>query len=337
MELRHLRYFVGIVDAGSLTKASKQLHVAQPALSVHLANLEVELGLRLVVRSNRGIELTEDGALLYERAVVMLRYHDEALSTLKTRHESPKGTVSIGMPSNLPGLIAAPLYALCRKELPEVSLYLADTSSAVVYEWLLAGKLDLAVLYNLPDDGAVSQTPLFWDDFCIVGAERWGVTSADISFAEVLSYPLAMPSRSTSWRKILDDAAEKRGLQLNSPFETESFSALRALALSGECCAVLPRSCLQDDIVAGTLHARRIVDPSLGGMYSVASINRRELSRAARAVREILVRVCAPLRQAGEAEVGAVTAAAAAADTMRVAPTNLFPINRARRRRPTAS
>ena len=130
MELRHLRYFVGIVEAGSLTKASKQLHVAQPALSVHLSNLEGELGVKLVMRSNRGIELTEDGALLYERALVMLRYHDEALSTLKRRHNSPKGSVSIGLPSTLPEMIAAQLYKLCRDELPEVRLYIADTSTA---------------------------------------------------------------------------------------------------------------------------------------------------------------------------------------------------------------
>ena len=139
MELRHLRYFVGIVEAGSLTKASKQLHVAQPALSVHLSNLEVELGVKLVVRSNRGIELTEDGALLYERAQVMLRYHDEALSTLKRRHHSPKGSVSIGLPSTLPDMIAAQLYKLCREELPEVRLYIADTLGEMALWYRAAG------------------------------------------------------------------------------------------------------------------------------------------------------------------------------------------------------
>ena len=73
MEIRHLRYFVAMAETGSLMKASERLHVAQPALSVHLANLEAELGTTLVTRSNRGVELTPDGQFLYERAVALLK------------------------------------------------------------------------------------------------------------------------------------------------------------------------------------------------------------------------------------------------------------------------
>lgn len=325
MELRHLRYFVGIVEAGSLTKASKQLHVAQPALSVHLSNLEVELGVKLVMRSNRGIELTEDGALLYERALVMLRYHDEALSTLKRRHNSPKGSVSIGLPSTLPEMIAAQLYKLCRDELPEVRLYIADTSTAVLYEWLLAGKLDLIVMFNLPEDSGLDLTPMFWDEFVLVSAPNWGAKSDEVAFEELASYPLVTACRASSLRKILDDAAEKRGMSLKVVVESESFSALRSMALAGECCAILPRLCVLRDVEAGQLHARRIIEPHLGGMYSVANLNRRELSRAARAVRELLVRACAGASERANVK--------APSEMMRVAPSNLFPINSVSTRR----
>src|SRR3546814_4646477 len=75
MEIRQLRYFVAMAEAGSLAKASERLNISQPALSVHLANLEAELGTTLVTRSNRGVELTEDGKLLLDRAIVLLRYH----------------------------------------------------------------------------------------------------------------------------------------------------------------------------------------------------------------------------------------------------------------------
>src|SRR3546814_3270606 len=105
MDLRHLRYFVGMVEAGSLVKASERLHVAQPALSVHLSNLEVEFGTQLVIRRNRGIVTTEDGALLYERAVLMLRYHQEALHAIQAPKTKPKGRVAHGGASTHPGMI----------------------------------------------------------------------------------------------------------------------------------------------------------------------------------------------------------------------------------------
>src|SRR6516165_7520878 len=68
MDLRQLRYFVGIVQAGSLSRAADQMHVAQSALSHHLASLETELARQLVTRSPKGILLTEAGAVLYLHA-----------------------------------------------------------------------------------------------------------------------------------------------------------------------------------------------------------------------------------------------------------------------------
>ena len=128
-------------------------------------------------------------------------------------------------------------------------------------------------------------------------------------------------------KTLTDDAAEKRGLSLKVVVESESFSALRSMALAGECCAVLPRLSVVRDVEAGQLHARTITDPHLGGMYSVANLNRRELSRAARAVRDVLVRICASLQ--GQAK------ALSPAEMLRVAPTTLFPINSAGHRRST--
>ena len=68
MELRQLRYFVGIHEAGSLLKASTRLHVAQPALGQQMAALEAEVGARLLHRSSRGVTLTEAGKVFLEHA-----------------------------------------------------------------------------------------------------------------------------------------------------------------------------------------------------------------------------------------------------------------------------
>ncbi|GAG77786.1 unnamed protein product, partial [marine sediment metagenome] len=73
MDLRQLRYFIGICDAGSITAAARILHVAQPALSNHIANLEAELNVKLLHRSSSGIVPTDKGETLYAAAHRVLR------------------------------------------------------------------------------------------------------------------------------------------------------------------------------------------------------------------------------------------------------------------------
>jgi len=291
MEIRHLRYFVAMAEAGSLMKASERLHVAQPALSVHLSNIEVELGVQLVSRSNRGVELTEDGKLLYDRAVVLLRYHEEAVRALKQRKNVPSGSVSLGILSTCSDLFAADLYRSVRAELPNVNLYVAETSSAVLYEWLHARRIDFAIVFNLPDNIGLDVSPLFMEDFYLASKPEPGGVSDEINFDDIFNYPLVGPCRSTTWRKILDDMAEKRGKMLDMPLESESMQMLKTIARSGQAHAILPRSCLNDEIERGELWARRIVNPAMRGVLSLASLSSMEPTLAHHAVREIVVQI----------------------------------------------
>ncbi|MCK9503402.1 MAG: LysR family transcriptional regulator [Porticoccaceae bacterium] len=303
-------------------KASERLYVAQPALSVHLSNLEAELGTQLVTRSHRGIELTEDGALLYERAVVMLKYHQESLNALKSRKDKPKGLVSLGLPSSMSSMLLPKIYESLREELPDVNMYIADASSSVLYEWLLDGKIDLAILFSLQDTNALEQTPLYVEDYSLVSLPEGNGKADEIEFDKIFDYPLVTSSQATTWRKILDEAARNRGKILDVQVETESFYAMRSLVLSGKCCALLPHSSMVEDIVEGRLQARKITNPDLRGLISVSHLKSRELQRSGRAVHDLVVR-------AARAVAGQVRAEAkipAAPQFMRATPSTLFPL-----------
>ena len=106
MDLRQLRYFVGIVQAGSLSRAADQLHVAQSAISHHLASLESELGRQLVTRGPKGILLTEAGGVLYRHAEAILRHVEFAKQDALNVLSVPSGRVSIGFPVALASLLA---------------------------------------------------------------------------------------------------------------------------------------------------------------------------------------------------------------------------------------
>src|SRR5580704_17908379 len=98
MDLRQLRYFVGIVQAGSLSRAADHLHVAQSAISHHLAILESELEKELVTRGPKGIVLTEAGRILYRHAEAILRHVESAKRDAMSALNVPSGRVSIGLP-----------------------------------------------------------------------------------------------------------------------------------------------------------------------------------------------------------------------------------------------
>ena len=114
MDLRQLRYFVGIVQAGSLSRAADQLHVAQSAISHHLASLESELGRQLVTRGPKGILLTEAGGVLYRHAEAILRQVEFAKQDALSVQNVPSGRVSIGFPVALASLLGYELLVRIR-------------------------------------------------------------------------------------------------------------------------------------------------------------------------------------------------------------------------------
>lgn len=290
MDIRHLRYFVGIAESGSLMRASERLHVAQPALSVHISNLEVELRVKLMERSNRGIKLTAEGQLLYDRAKTLLGYFNDTIQVVRKQRETPGGEVSVGLPSTTVATLSPSLYRRVSEELPEVSLYVTDASTAMVYELMQEQRLDLAILFNAPDSVELDLTPAGFNEYYVYGVPGMlpgGGT--DMDFDELFQYPLVLPSQASTWRKILDDIAVRRGKRLTTTMESESYNVLRAITLEGMACCVLGGCALQDEVAAGKLVARRLVNPSARGVLTVARLQSAVASPAVDAVKAILI------------------------------------------------
>ena len=100
MDVKQMRYFVQIVESGSLSKAASQLHIAQPSLSQQLKGLEDELGVELLVRHPRGVTPTDLGMLFCDHARSILKDIDRAKEIVQTRARNPVGRVSVGLPTS---------------------------------------------------------------------------------------------------------------------------------------------------------------------------------------------------------------------------------------------
>ncbi|MEI5673186.1 MULTISPECIES: LysR substrate-binding domain-containing protein [unclassified Nocardioides] len=147
MEIRHLRAFVVLAEERHFGRAAARLHVAQPALSQQLRRLEDELGVTLLDRSTRRVDLTEAGRLLRDRALRLIADVDRTTGDLAALATGLAGTVRLGFVGTATYDVLPPVARRVRAELPDVRLELhGELLGPALLDALVAGELDLAVL-----------------------------------------------------------------------------------------------------------------------------------------------------------------------------------------------
>ncbi len=146
MEFRKLRYFIAVAEALNFSKASLLLHVAQPALSRQVQQLEEFLGVPLLERSPRGVTLTAEGRLFLEEARSIVAHAEASICKVKAFARGETGELNIGYAPSVGGPQLAPAMAKFQKNTPKVSVILHDLSGNELAEGLRAGSLDFCVM-----------------------------------------------------------------------------------------------------------------------------------------------------------------------------------------------
>jgi LysR family nitrogen assimilation transcriptional regulator len=287
LEIRQIRYFVAIYEAGSVTKASARLLVAQSALSQQLAQLEDELGVQLFTRSPQGVSPTAFGQLFYDHSLEILRRLSDAVESVRQLGQHPRGTVAIGMPESISIVFGLPLLQNLKQRFPDVHLRLTEDLGANLKAKLKEGRLDLAVLF---DDGmcqGLSAEPLVTARLHLVsrGAAGAAAPADAVTLAHALAPPLFLPDARDGLRTIIEDAARAAGLAVsNLAAEVSSLAVIKDAVLKGVGATILPLSCVAAEVRRGALRAQEITDPEIH--CTVVLCTRRDalLARAAASV-----------------------------------------------------
>ena len=182
MQLRHLRYFVKIVEAGSFSRAASTIHVAQPALSQQIAELELKLGTSLLQRSARGVRPTAAGEVLYREASTILRLVEQLPGMVRSSGGETDGAVSLGMSSTLAATLGGAFFETCKAALPRVTLKLAVIDSESIKARIEAHTLDLAMVFEDELVQVFSRKPLFRQRLYLVRRDPLPGKSVSISF-----------------------------------------------------------------------------------------------------------------------------------------------------------
>ncbi len=244
MDLRQLRYFLDVAEAGSFSKAAAVLGIAQPALSRQVRSLEVELNQNLLVRDGRGVRLSEAGRCFAEHATRILREVERATYAVKELRGAPVGSVSIGMPATLAKILIVPLVAEFRRRFPRATIRVVEALSTYIKEFLASGRVDAAVLYDVTPSPAVEIVPLFTESLFLISSKK-EIGSRKYVTAEALArFPLILPARPNAIRVLVERHLAEIGKQPNLTLEIDAIVPTLELVAAGHGHTVLSKNAL---------------------------------------------------------------------------------------------
>lgn len=265
MDLKQLSYFVRVAELGSFTRASQALEVAQPALSRQVRLLEVELRQNLLVRNGRGVTLTEAGVLLLDHGKGILHQVERAREELAGVRGGLAGRVALGLPPSVARAYAVPITRAFRQQLPQAQLSITEGLTLAMQEALTAGRLDVAVLYNVRPTAGLDILPLMKEELVLVQARPPGLAEdpppPPLALDALATLPLVIPSRPNAIRMQVESELAAQGLRPTVALEIDGVPAILELVAEGLGSAVLTRHAVTSSVRPSAFTVRGIAGP----------------------------------------------------------------------------
>lgn len=292
MDSRQLRYFAAIHEYGSLSRAAENLNVATSALSHHLTNLEDHLGTQLFIRRPRGLLPTAAGERLYEHARGILRSMEAAEQDLRGEAREIVGEISVGMAHSAVRAIGLTLIETVLRDYPRLKMTLSESLSGSTLVHLMASEIDLAVIYNPPQDAALRTQPILEERMVCVGRpELIGATEDPITFDELLELPIILLKQGLSARALMDDVNLLKKLEARALLNLNSVSAISGALRAGLGCATGTSLFMRDQLQSGELIARPIIEPELSRTLYICERADRPATFALERVRSMILQM----------------------------------------------
>ena len=295
MDLRSIRAFVRVAELGSITRASRELGIVQPALTRHIQRIEAELGAQLLTRLPRGVQLTLEGRRFLQHSRHILHEVAQATSTLCAEAECA-GRVTIGFSPTLAPLLAPGVIERTSLGFPAITLKIHEQFSRRLIGDMLNGHYDIALLTNPPPSRAFAMVPVLTEPMVVVsGPQRRGIAPA-LSLDELTNTPLMI---SEGIRVLVEDQLASHGATLRVALEIDAIEAIRRMVIAGQGSSILPVSAVREDVDAGRISAAMVAGVELTRSLVLVTMTEERVSRSVRAVSGVILAEIEALAQDG--------------------------------------
>jgi LysR family transcriptional regulator, hca operon transcriptional activator len=244
MELRHLRYFVAVAEEGSLTVAAqKRLHTAQPSLSRQIHDLELELGVQLLMRGPRGVELTASGRVFLDHARVALLQVEAAGEAARRAAQPTRTSFALGFLTGYEMDWLPAVMGILRAELPSTEVVIHSQDSPDLAAGLIRGKIDLAFLRPEKQAPGLKFRPLRKDPLIVVMprdhalAARRSIRPQDIAGETFIG---VSPIRAPTLWAVINDYVKRAGIAVKPDHQAENIAMAISLVASTGGVSLLP-------------------------------------------------------------------------------------------------
>lgn len=294
LDIRQLHYFATLAEQGSISSAAATLQLAQPTLSENLSRLEKKLGVHLVVRSGRGIMLTEAGELLARHSRSIVDAASRAMDEIRQAGKEACGLVAIGLPPSLGILLSVPLAETIQSEYPQVKLRISEGMSGDIAEWVEEERIDIGFVYEVRDNPNLLFQPLLLEKLFLATAPDNIPNCVDFSDPNVpivrgidlQTLPLALPASTHGARKVVERFARASNIKLDIVVEIDSLPQLITMATRASAYTILPHAAVIDEVASGTIRIFEIAEPTMTRTAYLLRKRSRPISRASQAVQQ---------------------------------------------------
>ncbi len=295
MNLIQIEYFLRVAELGSLTRASLVLGVSQPTLSRQIRALEVQLRHTLLHRNGRGVELTPAGQCLVEHAEAMLEAAARARAALDRVRNAPSGRVVVGLPSRIARVLTEPLLRAFKKQYPKASITVAEGLSTVLHEWLMMGRVEVALLFNPVHRAELELLPLYSEELVLVGPKTaHPAQPQSIALAQLSRYPLILPQMPNATRAVVETAMKHAHMPLNISVEVDTTQNILELIAGRMGYGIMPRTAVRNAGGEARYRVSQITKPSLRNQLYLANLRHRRHTSLAGDLKKLIVGLDVP-------------------------------------------
>ncbi|ACN44876.1 TPA: tricarballylate utilization LysR family transcriptional regulator TcuR [Salmonella enterica subsp. enterica serovar Paratyphi C] len=299
MELRQLRYFVRIIETGSMGSAAQDLDIGVSALSQQMSRLENELAIRLLQRTSRGVTPTNAGLAFYSQAQLALRHADDAI--LAAREARLSGHVSVGMAPSTASILGIPFIHAMQENYADVRLHVVESLSGNLERMINTRQIDLAVVFQKDKILRWSARPILEEQLFLIGSHALLTELPDnpITPKQLAGIPLIMPSQGHGLRGRLDAVCQEHALNVEIVAEIDGLALLMRAVRDGLGATLQPGAAISH-LDNDALRVIGVHNPVLSRPNFLVSLSDDELTPAGLAARVVLTKVMRQLVDAGE-------------------------------------
>jgi DNA-binding transcriptional LysR family regulator len=288
MELHPLRVFLTVATEKSFSRAAEKLLRTQPAISLSIQRLEVELGEKLIDRSAKDLLLTDAGKVVLDYARRFENLQGELENALAEMRDKSAGRLTIGANES------STLYLLdhierYRRQFPKIKVQIRRSLSSKIPAELIDGDLELGILTYDPEDERLVSKVIYRDHLAFIVSPQHRLAAKDeVSISELSDEQFIAHNVVSPYRAVVLREFQRHKVPLHMDLEMPTIEAIRKMVQRNEGVAFLPRMCVDEEIRQGMLHEVKVREMDVDRKIRLVYPARRVLSHAAQAFLEVV-------------------------------------------------